>query len=71
VDDANHATQDDARQRDESASMRPDTDEAIRAAAKLAIDAGDTTRARSLLDLLDAKPRTAPVLTLATKRRPR
>jgi hypothetical protein len=28
-------------------------DEAIRVAAKLAIDAGDLTRARALLDLLD------------------
>jgi hypothetical protein len=42
-----------------------DTDEAIRAAAKRAIDAGDTARARALLDLLDAKPKQATVLTLA------
>jgi hypothetical protein len=46
-----------------------DTDEAIRAAAKLAVDAGDTKRARVLLDLLDAKPKAAPVLTLASRRR--
>jgi len=36
-------------------------DEAIRVAAKLAIDGGDLTRARALLDLLDVEPRPASV----------
>lgn len=67
-DDADPATQGDDKQRDVSASPT-DTDEAIRSAAKLAIDAGDTARARALLDLLDAKPKPAPVLTLARKNR--
>jgi hypothetical protein len=42
----------------------------IGAVAKAAIDAGDLERARGLLDLLDAKPRSlaSRVLTLATKR---
>ena len=35
-------------------------DEAIGAAAKLAIDAGDMKRARALLDLLDARPKPDP-----------
>jgi hypothetical protein len=35
-------------------------DEAVRIAAKLAIDAGDLTRVRALLDLLEAEPRKAP-----------
>jgi hypothetical protein len=34
-------------------------DEAIRVAAKLAIDAGDLARAPALLDLLDVERRTA------------
>jgi len=46
-----------------------DADEAIRTAAKLAIDAGDVDRARALLDLLDTNPRTtATVLTLAARK---
>jgi hypothetical protein len=49
---------------------RVDTDQAIRTAAKAAIDAGDMTRARALLEPLDAKPKPAPLLTLATVRRP-
>jgi hypothetical protein len=67
-DDADWATKDDATRPAVSAST-VDTDEAIRAAAKLAIDAGDTKRARALLDLLDAKPKAAPVLTLAAVKR--
>jgi hypothetical protein len=60
-------TQDDAKQREGSAS--PDTtDEAIRKAAKVAIDAYDYTRARALLDLRDAKPRKATVTSLAAVR---
>jgi len=51
--DVDRATEDDARQREVSASMPMSTDEAIRVAAKLAIDAGDFTCARALLDLLD------------------
>ena len=35
------------------------TDEAIRVAAKLGIDADDLDRVRALLDLLDPKPRSA------------
>lgn len=53
------------------ASAQPaplDTDDAIRTAAKLAIDAGDVDRARALLDLLAAKPKRAPVLTFATRK---
>jgi hypothetical protein len=65
--DEDSATKGDATPPAVSASTA-DTDEAIRAAAKLAIDAGDTKRARALLDLLDAKPKAAPVLALATKR---
>jgi hypothetical protein len=66
--DAESATRGDAKQPAVSAST-PSTDEAIRAAAKLAIDVGDTTRARALLDLLEARPKPAPVLLLATKKR--
>jgi hypothetical protein len=36
------------------------TDDAIRVATKAAIDAGDLTRARALLDLLDRKPYSRP-----------
>ena len=43
-------------------------DEAIRVAAKLAIDAGDLSRARALLDLLDVDRRTAPVAILAPRK---
>jgi hypothetical protein len=66
--DADRATEGDTRQPRVSAS-RADADAAIRTAAKAAIDAGDLTRARALLELLDAKPRPAPLLTLATVRR--
>jgi hypothetical protein len=44
------------------------TDEAIREAAKVAIDEGDLDRARALLDLLDVGPRPAPVVNLAAGR---
>jgi hypothetical protein len=47
---------------------RADADAAIRAAAKIAIDAADYGRARALLDLLDARPSLAPVSTLAPMR---
>jgi len=46
-------------------------DEAIRVAAKLAIDAGDLSRARSLLDLLDVEWRIAPIATLPARKSPR
>jgi hypothetical protein len=68
--DADRATQGDARPPEVSASTPADADEAIRTAAKLAIDAGDVQRARALLDLLDAKPKPAPVLALATRKPP-
>jgi hypothetical protein len=44
-------------------------DEAIRNAAKLAIDVKDLRRAKALLDLLDegARPSGAPVLALAPR----
>jgi hypothetical protein len=45
-----------------------DADAAIRTAAKLAIDAGDLQRARALLDLLDARPNTASITSLALVR---
>jgi hypothetical protein len=44
---------------------------AIRVAAKLAIDAGDLTRARALLDLLDVERRAAPVAILMPRKSPR
>jgi hypothetical protein len=48
---AKEATQDDEKRRGVSASATS-TDEAIRTAAKVAIDAGDLGRPRALLDLL-------------------
>jgi hypothetical protein len=63
VDDAKDTTRDDERRRKVSA-LSEDTDEAIRIAAKLAIDAGDLTRARALLELLDAKPNAMTALAL-------
>jgi hypothetical protein len=56
VNDADRATRGDAKQPEVSASPAT-ADEAIRTAAKLAIDAGDMKRARALLDLLDARPK--------------
>jgi len=47
------ATSSDARQPVVSASAPTNTDDAIRLAAKLAIDAGEYDRARALIDLLD------------------
>jgi hypothetical protein len=46
-------------------------DEAIRVAAKLAIDAVDLTRARALIELLDVKPRIALVATQPARKSPR
>jgi hypothetical protein len=42
-----------------------DVEEAIRAAVKVAVDASDYTRAKALLDLLDAPPRKSVVTELA------
>jgi hypothetical protein len=50
------------------ASAPTTTDDAIRLAAKLAIDAGEYPRARALIDLLEQRPISAPVLALATTR---
>ncbi len=44
-----------------------DADAAIRAAAKVAIDAGDYGRARALIDLLAPKPPCTPVESLPVK----
>jgi Resolvase, N terminal domain len=64
VDDADQATQDDERRRGVSASPAA-TDDAIRLAAKVAIDAGDYEGARALLELLQARPnRSASVVKL-------
>jgi hypothetical protein len=43
-------------------------DEAIRVAAKVAIDAGDFTRARALIDLLDVGRRPASVAILTPRK---
>jgi hypothetical protein len=51
-----------------SASGATTTDEALRVAAKVAIDAGDLDRARALLDLLGAKPHVTRAPTLAMLR---
>jgi hypothetical protein len=64
-----HATQDDAKRRGVSALSAPqivtgaDVDVAVRAAAKVAIDARDYGRARVLIDLLDPKSGTVVSLT--------
>jgi len=67
--DADRSTGDDARRPEVSASAPPDTDDVIRTAAKLAIDAGDVDRAHALLDLLAAKPRPASVTPLVVVRK--
>jgi hypothetical protein len=69
--DADRATKDDATRREVSAFEPMSADEAIRVAAKLAIDTGDLARARALLDLLDIERRMAPVAILATRKSPR
>jgi hypothetical protein len=74
--DAKPVTQDDVKRRDVSAStVSPATtvsevDAAVRATAKLAIDAGDYRRARALLDLLDG-PKGAAIISLAPKQAPK
>ena len=44
--------------------------DAIRVAAKLAIDAGDLARAHALLDLLHVELRTAPAAVWPAENRP-
>ena len=68
--DVDRATQDDARRREVSASTPMSSDDAIRVAAKLAIDAGDLTRARALLDFLDVERRIARVAILTPRKSP-
>jgi hypothetical protein len=45
-----------------------DPEEALRVAVVAAVQAGDTGRARALLDVLDAKPSPAVVVTLKSKK---
>lgn len=70
LEDADHTTQDDAKQREVSASAPAASDQAIRVAAKLAIDAGHLERARALLDLLAPShcSSTLPPLALVTRK---
>jgi hypothetical protein len=68
VEDADLATQDDERRREVSALAPMSADEAIRVAAKVAIDAGDFTRARALIDLLDVGRRPASVAILTPRK---
>jgi hypothetical protein len=70
-DDADRTTQDDSKRREVSASTATSSDEAIRVAAKLAIDAGELDRARALLDLLDLERRRPPVAVVAARKSPR
>ena len=48
--------------------QRIDPDEALRVAIKAAVDVGDVARARALLDILEAKPKPAPVVRLEARR---
>ena len=66
-DDAERTTQDDSRRREVSASTTTSLGEAIRVAAKLAIDSGDFIRARALLHLLDIE-RSAPIGILTPRK---
>lgn len=43
-------------------------DEAIRLVVKLAMDVGDLPRARALIEVLEAKPRSMSVLALVTRK---
>ncbi len=71
---ARGATRDDADRREVSASgvgsclvvTTADVDASIRVAAKTAIDAGDYSRVRALLELLDAKRTEVPALPEST-----
>ena len=55
-DDAEHATKGDSKRRVVSAAARTSTDDAIREAAKLAIDEGGFPLAHALLDVLASRP---------------
>jgi hypothetical protein len=61
------ATEDDETRRGVSA-VPATSDEAIRVAAKVAIDVGEYERARALLDLLEVRPRAATVVPLPLRR---
>ena len=63
--DADRATKDDAKRGEVSASPPLSTDDAMRLAAKLAIDVGDFARARALLDLLEVERRTVQTTLVA------
>lgn len=45
-------------------------DAALRVAIKAAVDAGDLARASALLEVLRATPKPAPVVDIATRRKP-
>jgi hypothetical protein len=62
LDDAKEATKDDETRRGVSASGPATTEEAIRVAAKVAIDAGDFGRALTFIELLHHTPR--PVVAI-------
>lgn len=63
---ADAATEDDERRRVVSA-VPATSDEAIRVAAKVAIDAGEYERARALLDLLEVRAQAATVVPLTLR----
>ncbi len=48
-----------------------DPDDALRAAIKAALDAGDLARAGALLDVLRSAPKPAPVVVLEERRKAR
>jgi hypothetical protein len=75
--DAKDATRDYPKRREVSAlsegpteppRIPADPDEALRVAIVAAVYAGDTGRARALLDVLDAKPERGAVLALAQRK---
>jgi hypothetical protein len=53
---------------DVSQHPKPDPDEALRAAIRAALDAGDLDRVTALVDILRASPKPAPVLELAGRK---
>jgi hypothetical protein len=53
---------------DTDVDTETDPDEALRTAIKAAVDAGDFDRARALVAILEAAPKPAPVVDLATRR---
>ena len=59
---------------DETRRAEPErsaADEALRLAIKAALDGGDFNRVRALVTVLEATPKAAPVLTLASRKAPR